>query len=264
MNNKNLTDDETPDEKLSYSELKDRIRSECAKNLPAKERILLMAMKLEEDLTLKDTICDQLCTDLKDVTSEQWIRKCLPDEYKHVKKRRVTEESTDDLRNSFANDDKKVPEQKAITVDNAGYEEAFEDVKRPNVEPASEIVKKLQKKLEDVSKERDNLSNVVKVIKEKSQPELLKDLHEMFYDKPGLLDAKQLQKISEKSGRDLETIMQRYKIIIKSAIESGEPVPIGTYIITKPDMKLVPVRITIDFEKKDIDISLWEKKLASN
>jgi hypothetical protein len=58
--------------------------------------------------------------------------------------------------------------------------------------------------------------------------------------------------------------MQRYKIIIKSAIESGEPVPIGTYIITKPDMKLVPVRITIDFEKKDIDISLWEKKLASN
>lgn len=86
----------------------------------------------------------------------------------------------------------------------------------------------------------------------------------MFYDKPGLLDAKQLQKISEKSGRDLETILQRYKIIIKSAIESGGPVPIGTYIITKPDMKLVPVRITIDFEKKTINITLWEKKLVSN
>jgi hypothetical protein len=95
---------------------------------------------------------------------------------------------------TWANDDKNVPEHRAITVDNAGYEEAFEDVKRRDVEPASELVKTLQKKLEDASKERDNLSNVVKVIKEKSQPELLKDLHEMFYDKPGLLDAKQLQR----------------------------------------------------------------------
>jgi hypothetical protein len=102
-------------EHLSYSELKDRIRVECARNLPDKERILLMAKKLEDDLTLKDTICDQICTDLKDVTSEQWVRKCLPDEYKQIKKRRVTEESTGDLRNSFANDDKKVPEQKTVT-----------------------------------------------------------------------------------------------------------------------------------------------------
>ena len=86
----------------------------------------------------------------------------------------------------------------------------------------------------------------------------------MFYDKPGLMDAKQLQKISEKAGRDLETIIKRYTTIIKSAIESGEPVPLGTYIIIKPDMKLVPVRIMIDFDKRDIDISLWEKKLVVN
>jgi hypothetical protein len=263
MNNKDLTDDETPDEKLSYSELKDRIRSECARNLPDKERILLMAKKLEEDLTLKDTICDQICTDLGDVTSERWIRKCLPDEYKMHRKKEQKNPLVD-YGTSSVNDDKKVPEQRAMTVDNAGYEEAFDDVKRRDVEPASEIVKKLQKKLEDVSKERDNLSNVVKVVNEKSQPELLRELGERFYDKPGLLDAKQLQKISEKSGRDLETIMQRYKIIIKNAIEAGGPVPIGTYIITKPDMKLVPVRITIDFEKKTIEISLWEKKLAGN
>lgn len=253
---------EIPDDHLSYSELKDRIRAECAKSLPKQDRILLMAKKLKEDLTLKDTICDQICTDLKDVTSEQWIRKSLPDEYKQIKKRRVTEESTGELRNSFANDDKNVPEQKAMTVDNAGYEEAFEDVNRPNVESASEVVKNLQKKLEDVVKERDNLSNEVKVIKEKTQPELLHELKDMFYDKPGLLDAKQLQKISEKAGRDLETIVQRYNTIIKSAIESGEPVPLGTYIITKPDMKLVPVRIFVDFDKRDIEISLWEKKLA--
>ena len=229
-----------------------------------KERILLMAKKLEEDLTLKDTICDQICTDLKDVTSEQWIRKSLPDEYKQQRKRRVTEESTSDLRNSFANDDKKVPEQRAMTVDNQGYEEAFEDVNRgPDVESASEVVKTLQKKLEDVVKERDSLSNENKIIKEKSQPELLHDLHEMYNDKPGLMDAKQLEKVSEKVGRDIETIVQRYNIIIRGAVKSGEPVPLGMYIITKPDMKLVPVRVMLEFDRRKIEVSLWEMKLQS-
>jgi hypothetical protein len=208
--NKKLTGYEKPDEELSYSELKDRIRSECVPTLPEKERILLMAKKLEEDLTLKDTICDQICIDLGDVTSDRWIRKCLPDEYKQQKKKRVLEESTSGLRNSSANDYKKAPEQRSMTVNTEGYEEAFEDANRPKVESAAEVVKNLQKKLEDVSKERETLSNENKVIKEKTQPELLKELQEKFYDKPGLLDAKQLQKISEKAGRDLETIVQRY------------------------------------------------------
>ena len=98
------------------------------------------------------------------------------------------------------------------------------------------MVKALQKEVADIKSERDNLNSEVKILKEKSQPELLHELKEMFYDQPGLLDAKQLQKISEKVGRDLETIVQRYNIIIQSAVEKGEPVPIGMYIITKPDM----------------------------
>jgi hypothetical protein len=73
---------EIPDDHLSYSELKDRIRAECARSLPDNDRILLMAKKLEEDLTLRDTICDQICSDLGDVTSERHIRRCLPDKYK--------------------------------------------------------------------------------------------------------------------------------------------------------------------------------------
>jgi hypothetical protein len=251
---------EVPDDHLSYSELKDRIIAECARNLPAKERILLMAKKLEEDLTVKDTICSQICTDLSEVTSERWVRKCLPDEYKQQKKRnRGTEQYAEQ---SAANDDNNVPEQKAMTVDTQGYKQPFEDISRKDQEPASEVVKALQKKVADITSERDNLSSEVKILKDKSQPELLHELKEMFYDQPGLLDAKQLQKISEKAGRDLETIVQRYNIIIQSAVEKGEPVPIGTYVITKPDMKLVPVRIFVDFGKKKIELSLWEKKLA--
>jgi hypothetical protein len=46
---------------------------------------------------------------------------------------------------TWANDDKNVPEHRAITVDNAGYEEAFEDVKRRDVEPASELVQTCKK-----------------------------------------------------------------------------------------------------------------------
>jgi predicted metal-dependent hydrolase len=251
---------EVPDDHLSYSELKDRIIAECARNLPAKERILLMAKKLEEDLTVKDTICSQICTDLSEVTSERWVRKCLPDEYKQQKKRnRGTEQYAEQ---SAANDDNNVPEQKAMTVDTQGYEQPFEDISRKDQEPASEVVKALQKEVADITSERNNLSSEFKILKEKSQPELLHELKEMFYDQPGLLDAKQLQKISEKAGRDLETIVQRYNIIIQSAVEKGEPVPIGMYIITKPDMKLVPVRITVDFVRKKIEVSLWEKKLA--
>ena len=251
---------EVPDDHLSYSELKDRIIAECARNLPAKERILLMAKKLEEDLTVKDTICSQICTDLSEVTSERWVRKCLPDEYKQQKKRnRGTEQYAEQ---SAANDDNNVPEQKAMTVGTQGYEQPFEDISRKDQEPASEVVKALQKEVADIKSERDNLNSEVKILKEKSQPELLHELKEMFYDQPGLLDAKQLQKISEKAGRDLETIVQRYNIIIQSAVEKGEPVPIGMYIITKPDMKLVPVRITVDFGRKKIEVSLWEKKLA--
>ena len=253
----------TPDEKLSYSELKDRIREECGKALPKKERVLLMAKKLEEeDLTLKDTICNQICSDLKDVTSEQHIRKCLPDEYKQHRRKNVTAESTGELRNTFVNDGKNVPEQKTMTVDTQGYEESFEDTDRGlNVKPASEIVESLKKKLADVTSERDSLSNENKIIREKTQPELLHGLEEKFYDQPGLLDAKQLQKISEKAGRDLETIVQRYNTIIQNAVDKGGPVPLGTYIITKPDMKLVPVRIFVNFDKKKIVVSLWEKKL---
>ena len=39
-------------------------------------------------------------------------------------------------------------------------------------------------------------------------------------------------------------MLKRYNSIIQDAIESGQPVPLGTYIITKPDIKLVPIRNT--------------------
>jgi hypothetical protein len=86
--NKFIQDYEIPDEKLSYSELKDRIREEIAGALPKKERIMLLAKKLEYDLAIKDTICSQICTDFKDLTPPDHIRKYLTEEYKQKSKMR--------------------------------------------------------------------------------------------------------------------------------------------------------------------------------
>ena len=45
-------------------------------------------------------------------------------------------------------------------------------------------------------RETDELSTTVKVLKEKTTPELLRELQEKFADAPGLIDAKKLQKDS--------------------------------------------------------------------
>jgi hypothetical protein len=45
-------------------------------------------------------------------------------------------------------------------------------------------------------------------------------------------------------------LVERYNSILQEAVERGKPVPFGTYILTKPDLKLVPVRILVDFNRK--------------
>jgi hypothetical protein len=57
----------------------------------------------------------------------------LPDEYKQHR-RKSTEESNGELRDSAVNDDKNVPEQTAMAVDTEGYQEPFGENKRRDVE----------------------------------------------------------------------------------------------------------------------------------
>ena len=116
----------------------------------------------------------------------------------------------------------------------------------------------MAEKEEQISRFRKDIDN----LKKENLPELFQELQQMFNsDHLGLLDAKELQKISMEEGRDFETMIKHYNIVLKKAAEMGQPVPLGTYIMTKPDMKLVPVRIMIDFNEKNVEISLWEKKL---
>jgi hypothetical protein len=52
-----------------------------------------------------------------------------------------------------------------MAADTEGYEESFGETKRRDVESASNVVRELQQKLEDVSKERDGLGSQVKILK---------------------------------------------------------------------------------------------------
>jgi hypothetical protein len=149
-----------------------------------------------------------------------------------------------------------------MQVTNEGYEEAFEDIKRPDDKPASEIVKNLQKKIADVVQERDSLSNENRVLKEKTQMEMFKEIQETFYDEPGLIKGERLQKVHDEADKNLVKMLERYNPILNDAA-AGQPVPVGLYVIAKPKMVFIPVRFTVDFRMKRVDISLWEKKLQS-
>jgi hypothetical protein len=131
--------------------------------------------------------------------------------------------------------------------------------------------RRLSKQLEEADNERTmlkreiaDLKNQVKVLSEKNTPELLKEIEEKFADdQKGVLDSKKMQKISMEAGRNLIILVERYNSILQEAVERGKPVPLGTYILTKPELKIVPIRIMVDFNGKRIWVELWEKRLQS-
>ena len=136
---------EIPDEKLSYSKLKNRIREEVARALPKKERIMLLAKKLEDDLAIKDTICSQTCTDFKDLISPDYIRKCIPEEYKQKSKMRKKACNT-----NIANDDKNVAEQRTVAIEASSTGQ--EIISEPESDLKQEIIK-LRRRIEEKDKE---------------------------------------------------------------------------------------------------------------
>jgi hypothetical protein len=122
----------------------------------------------------------------------------------------------------------------------------------------------LQREIEDVRKERNSLSVENEVLKEKTQPEMLREISEKFSDDHGLIKGDKLQKVNEEAGKNLVRMLERYNSILNDAVKKGEPVPVGLYVIARPETVLVPVRFTVDFRLKRMDISLWEKKLQSS
>lgn len=122
-----------------------------------------------------------------------------------------------------------------------------------------ELKEQLAKKTEQINELRKENEGLQK----DRRLEFLREIQEKFYDEPGLLKAEEIEKISEKAGRNIETTLQRYGTFLRNEAESGQPVPLGTYIMIKSKKILVPVRIMIDFDKRKIEASLREKKLQT-
>jgi hypothetical protein len=66
--------------------------------------------------------------------------------------------------------------------------------------------------------------------------EIFREIQEKSYDEPRLLNAEEIEKISIKACRDIEMILQRYNTVVRNEVESGQPIPLGAYIIIKPSM----------------------------
>jgi hypothetical protein len=100
-------------------------------------------------------------------------------------------------------------------------------------------------------------------LKKKIQLELFHEIQERFSDEPGLIKGDKLQKVNEAAGKNLVKMLERYNSILNGAARNGQPIPVGLYVIAKPEMVFVPVRFTVDFDRRRVDISLWEKKLIN-
>jgi hypothetical protein len=129
-----------------------------------------------------------------------------------------------------------------------------------NEELERQSTKKTEQESE-LKKENDELKKENEVLKEKTRPEMLKEIQERFYDEPGLIKGDELQAVHEQAGKNLVFHLERCNSVLQDAVDAGLPVPVGLYIIAKPEMVFVPVRFTVDFNDKKLNISLWEKKL---
>jgi hypothetical protein len=177
---------------------------------------------------------------------------------KYVK--RVTEETFPQVENIPTEESSTNTHAVQVVATSTGHSETLTGMNR-----------RLSKQLEEADNERTmlkreiaDLKNQVKVLSEKNIPELLKEMEEKFADdQKGVLDSKKMQKISMEAGKNLIILVERYNSILQEAVERGKPVPLGTYILTKPELKIVPIRIMVDFNGKRIWVELWEKRLQS-
>lgn len=186
-----------------------------------KEKIIReLAQALEDSGMPTGLISEEIIRALADEgygVTKRYINMCLDKKYK-TKLQNIEQK---ELGNGSENDNKNAPEQ-TILVDNTGYEEAFEDIDRPNVITESERVKKIEKRIDELAIENEILRRENKVLKEKekekekTQPEHALELQEKFYDGSGLLDVKAMEKISEEAGRDIETMLKNTMVQYKS------------------------------------------------
>jgi hypothetical protein len=219
----------------------------------------------------KNKVARQVVKELtaRGVLSPTRIYEGLGTEYKRKYVKKVIEETFPQVENIPTEESSTNLHAVQLVATSTGHLETLNDKNRgPDVITDKERAKRLSLQLQEAHVDRSmlkseiaDLKNQVKVLREKNTPELLKEIDEKFADQKGVLDSKKLQKISMEAGKNLIILAERYNSILQEAVERGKPVPFGTYILTKPELKLVPIRIMVDFNNKRIWVELWEKRL---
>jgi hypothetical protein len=271
---------EMSQEDLTYDQLLSQARGTAKYWIPR----LCGALRSENPNYSNYTIKEIVMKDCIEIWQKATIRDALPDEYKDKLRQELGREGNkvrygSEQATEFADSGESRGNQRDSNLAKSSsfdpIEDVSEDFDRMNrgqdVITEKERAKLLSKELEEAEGERNmlkheiaDLKNQVKVLSEKNTPELLKEIEEKFADdQKGVLDAKKLQKINMEAGRNLMILAERYNSILQEAVERGKPVPFGTYILTKPELKLVPIRIMVDFNRKRIWVELWEKRLQS-
>jgi hypothetical protein len=253
-----------------------------------------LAKNVEDRGVPKNKVARQVVKELttREVLSPSRIYEGLGIEQKRKHKKRVTEETFSPVEN-ISTEESSTNQQTIQVATRIGQSVTLEDFYgRPDIKPVSEEQKKkemrrqederlrekekenselikrlksdieeLKKQLADKTAEASGLKRDNEALTEKTQPEMLKEINDRFSDAPGLIKGDQLQKVNETAGKNLVRMLERYNSILNDAVVHGRPIPVGIYVIAKPENVFVPVRFTVDFRLKRIDISLWEKKL---
>ena len=270
---------EMSQEDLTYDQLLSQARGTAKYWIPR----LCGALRRENPNYSNYNIKEIVMKDCIEIWQKATIRDALPDEYKDKLRQELGREGNkvrygSEQATEFADSGESCGNQRDSNLAKSSSFDRIEDVSEDfskmnrgqDVITEKERAKLLSKELEEAEGERNmlkheiaDLKNQVKVLSEKNTPELLKEMEEKFADQKGVLDAKKLQKINMEAGRNLMILAERYNSILQEAVERGKPVPFGTYILTKPELKLVPIRIMVDFDRKRIWVELWEKRLQS-
>jgi hypothetical protein len=270
---------EMSQEVLTYDQLLSQARGTAKYWIPR----LCGALRSENPNYSNYNIKEIVMKDCIEIWQKATIRDALPDEYKDKLRQELGREGNkvrygSEQATEFADSGESCGNQRDSNLAKSSSFDPIEDVSEDfskmnrgqDVITEKERAKLLSKELEEAEGERNmlkheiaDLKNQVKVLSEKNTPELLKEMEEKFADQKGVLDAKKLQKINMEAGRNLMILAERYNSILQEAVERGKPVPFGTYILTKPELKLVPIRIMVDFDRKRIWVELWEKRLQS-
>ena len=208
---------------------------------------MLLAKKLEQDLAIKDTICSQICTVFKDLISPDYIRKCLPEEYKQKSKMRRRACNT-----NIANDDKNVAEQRTVVIDASTGQGTVSEIES---EPKEEIIIKLRKQLEEKDKQIATLQASQNV----------QDIPQLVDDKIGPIKVQNLSRISEYDRRGLHVFAHRQGEKIRRRLTGEGHAAIKLYVMAKDGTTnikcVVPVVFTVNMIDRTTEMALDESRL---